>query len=305
MSPVPRFDRPASNLPAARVAVIALVTMAVASLTGCVGPAPTAADWERRTTHVLQGRKAESQALVERDRIAGEPAAQFVGRRTALLIGGPGRVTTKLAPNGRTAMVAWEMKPEHKPGGISSAAAITDDGYFLTAAHAVSEARMQLVRPDRNGLGVGRVRVVWRGDPERGGPDLALIHAPSRGQAFLTPVDPDTAPHRSRVWTGGFGDVRQNQSRGRLRFVGPWKTGADGSRWRTVEHSAPLMRGDSGGPLVDGSGRLLGVNTEFLVQPATLLGHDHLRVYRPVAMAIDPEWLGGVIARDRARRLAR
>lgn len=279
--------------------------MAVAGLTGCLGPAPTAADWERRTTHVLQARKAESQARVERDQIAGEPAPQFVSRRTALLIGGSGRVTTKLAPNGRTAVVAWELQPESKAGGISSAAAITDDGYFLTAAHAVSDARMQMVRPDRKGLVVGQVRVVWRGQPERGGPDLALIHVRARNQAFFPLIDPGATPHQTRVWTGGFGDIRQNQSRGRMRSVTPWKTGGDGAPWRTVEHSAPLMRGDSGGPLVDGQGRLLGVNTEFLVQPANLLGYDHLRVYRPVAMAVDPEWLESVIARDRARRGAR
>jgi S1-C subfamily serine protease len=143
---------------------------------------------------------------------------------------------------------------------------------------------------------------VWKGDPARGGPDLALIHAPVKGQAFFPPVDPESSRARGRVWTGGFGDVRQNQSCGRLRSIGPWQRGADGAPWRLVEHSAPLMRGDSGGPLVDAAGRLLGVNTEFLVQPASLLGVDHLRIYRPMAVAADPRWIEEIIAADRAAR---
>jgi len=61
------------------------------------------------------------------------------------------------------------------------------------------------------------------------------------------------------------------------------------------------MRGDSGGPLVDRHGQLVGINTEFLVQPASLLGIDHLRVYRPTAVAPHPLWLQSLVERDRAR----
>ena len=279
----------------------ALAGLAV-MLAGCAGPAVSEADWDRRTTRLLQTRKAVSQAAVDGDRIAGLPADQYVNQRTALLLGGAGRVTTEVAPNGRSALVGWKLQPGDESGGVSSAAAITPDGYFLTAAHAVGDARMQVVRSSARGVEVARARVVWKGEAKSGGPDLALIHAPVRNQAFFPMADAAELPARTRVWTGGFGDVRQNQSRGRLRSVSPWRQDASGAPWRLVEHTAPLMRGDSGGPLVDRDGRLLGVNTEFLVQPASLLGVDHLRVYRPMAVTTDARWLSHLIAQDRARR---
>jgi serine protease Do len=185
---------------------------------------------------------------------------------------------------------------------VSSAAAISEDGYFLTAAHAIGDASMHLVRTSGRGPDVNRVRLVWKGDPSRGGPDLALIHAPVRRQPFFPLLETGLTPARSRIWTGGFGNIRQNQTRGWLRSVGPWRRGDDGSPWRSIEHTAPLMRGDSGGPLVDRDGRLLGINTEFLVQPASLLGIDHLRIYRPMAVGIDTAWIENRMADDRAAR---
>ena len=159
---------------------------------------------------------------------------------------------------------------------------------------------MQLVRAGDRALDVARVRIVWSGDPAIGGPDLALIHAPVTDQQFFPLIESAALANRARVWTGGFGDVRQNQSRGWLRAFGPWQSGGDGGIWRAVEHTAPLMRGDSGGPLVGSNGQLLGVNTEFLVQPASLFGRDHLRIYRPMAVGADRDGLMPQFPRDRA-----
>jgi S1-C subfamily serine protease len=288
-----------SNRPAV-LAPIASALLVAGMLTGCVTQTVDEADWDRRTTRLLQARKAGSQVEVGGDRIAGEPAGQYVIRRTALLLGGAGRVTTTVAPSQRSAMVGWELRPGEKGGGVSSAAAITPDGYYLTAAHAVDESRLRVVRANGRGVDLAKARIVWSGDPSRGGPDLALIHAPAKGLPYFPLVGTDVGSPRMRVWTGGFGDLRQNQARGRLRGTSTWQEQADGARWRTVEHTAPLMQGDSGGPLVDADGRLLGVNTEFLIQPASLLGYDHLRLYRPVAMAPDPAWIESLIMRDRA-----
>jgi len=294
--------RPAARRPGAACVAVAWAALGAVVLTGCVGPVVSEADWDRRTMQLLQKRKEASQAGVDRDFIANVPADRYVNARTPLLLGGDGKVTTRNSPNGRTAVVGWEMRPGRNTGGVSSATAIAADGYYLTAAHAVGDTRMRLVRPGARGPVVTRVRVVWKGDPARGGPDLALIHAPAAGQHYFPLIDDPSPPMRTRVWTGGFGDVRQNQTRGWLRSAGPWQQATDGSTWRIVEHTAPLMRGDSGGPLVDRHGRLLGINTEFLVQPASLLGIDHLRVYRPTAVAPEPEWLEALVQRDRSRR---
>jgi S1-C subfamily serine protease len=306
MDALTREPRPQRPLPSVatgcRRAVAAALAALVGVLVGCAGTTVSEADWDRRTTRLLQARKAVSQSVVDGDRIAGAPADQYVNHRTALLLGGGGRVTTEVAPNGRSAVVGWKLQPGDAAGGVSSAAAVTADGYFLTAAHAVGDDRMQIVRSTGRGVEVARARVVWKGEAPIGGPDLALIHASIEGQAYFPMADAASLPARSRVWTAGFGDVRQNQSRGRLRAIGAWQQDSRGVPWRLVEHTAPLMRGDSGGPLVDRAGRLLGVNTEFLVQPASLLGIDHLRIYRPMAVATDPEWLNRLIAKDRAQR---
>ncbi len=279
---------------AACLAVVAFI------LGACAGPAISDEEWEKRTMRVLQGRKAASQLAVGRDRIAKVPADRYVNARTPLLLAGEGRVTTRPAPNGRSTIVGWKLRPGRSGGiGLSSATAITADGYYLTAAHALDSARLRLVRSGRGGEEVVRVRVVWKGDPERGGPDLALIHVPGHDQPHFPLAELPARPGRLRVWTAGFGDLRQNQTRAWLRAAGPWQQTPDGCTWRLVEHTAPLMRGDSGGPLVDRDGRLLGINTEFFVQPASLLGVDHLRVYRPTAVAPDPQWLQSLIERDR------
>lgn len=284
----------------ARPATAVLAVALAATLAGCAAPAVSEADWDRRTTRLLRTRKALSQAAVDGDRIAGTPAAAYVNLRTALLLGGGGRVTTQVAADGQSALVGWHPTPD-AGGGVSSAAAITADGYFLTAAHAVGDAPLQIVRSTGTGVAVAPARVVWKGDTARGGPDLALIHAPVHHQAFFPLAEAAGLPARARVWTAGFGHVRQNQSRGRLQAVSPWRHDARGTPWRLIEHTAPLLRGDSGGPLVDRDGRLLGVNTEFLVQPASLFGIDHLRVYRPIAVTPDARWLENRIARDRNR----
>lgn len=282
----------------------ASLALMVLALNGCVAPGVSEAEWERRTMKLLQARKKSSQAGLVHDRIGASAADSYVNVRTPLLLGGEGTVTTRIEDQGRTAVIGWQSTPGQAVGGVSSAAAISEDGYYLTAAHAVSDSSMHLVRTSGRGPDVARVRVVWKGDPAHGGPDLALIHAAVRHQPFFPLLDAGAAPTRARVWTAGFGNVRQNQTRGWLRSVGPWQQGADGSVWRTLEHTAPLMRGDSGGPLVGRDGRLLGINTEFLVQPASVLGVDHLRVYRPLAIGVDTAWIEHRMAKDRATRRA-
>ena len=64
--------------------------------------------------------------------------------------------------------------------GISGAqqAALTADGYFLPAAHCDGPEIFTWSGAPR--LVSRHVRTVWRGDPAKGGPDLAVVHAPVR-----------------------------------------------------------------------------------------------------------------------------
>ena len=117
--------------PPAERSVFRVAAALLAVGVGCAGPPASEAEWDRRTTVLLQARKATSQAAVDRDFIAGEPADRYVNRRTALLLGGSGKVTTNVSPNGRTAVVGWELRPGQGAGAVSSAAAISADGYFL------------------------------------------------------------------------------------------------------------------------------------------------------------------------------
>lgn len=149
-------------------------------------------------------------------------------------------------------------------GGVGCASAIDARGYFLTSAHGLMlGSEVLLLRfPGGPRLQSERARVVWRGDVERDGPDLALLRvgrpldsvfawsaAPAVGVPIFVmgsqPHGPPGPPATLLALSG------------RLSRVSFERVTEGG--WR-IEHDAPLQPGDSGGPVVDASGRLVAVN---------------------------------------------
>lgn len=208
--------------PFGRMVAFAIVAAAIA---GC--QQRPSAEQRRVSAEAWAGRLVGSETLQE-----------HVGRRTALMV------------------TPW--------GAVGCAVAIDARGYLLTSAHGLTDgAAVSLVRlsgapwPRSE-----RAEVVWRGDVEQGGPDLALL----RVARPLAAVFAWAAPPAVGSPVFAMGSQRHEAPgppavliglSGRVRRLTP-EAGAVGG-WR-VEHDAPLQPGDSGGPVVDASGRLLAVS---------------------------------------------
>jgi S1-C subfamily serine protease len=232
--------------------------------------------------------------------IAGTSAAEFLLRRTALLV--------------------------NEGGGVGSATAIDRRGYFLTAAHCVGKDVVRLVvGRDAYHTTVVPARVVWRGDLTQGGPDLALLRtawpiahafewapAVTVGQPVLV-CGPDYEEGVERTFqldclagrvktTGRKCGTRDGKDGG-----APGGGGAASARppptegeWGEVEefrHDAPVHHGDSGGPVVGLDGRLIGINfaTVRLVFLPSIAMRVGVNASRP-----DLGWLASLIEADDA-----
>ncbi|WP_265594156.1 serine protease, partial [Haloferula sp. BvORR071] len=201
-----------------------------------------------------------------------------------------------------------------KQGSISSAVPLTRDGYFLTASHCVEKSRMTLVLATRDRKMTKRpVRVVWRGDPDERGPDLALIHADLDPLLPFYPADVTQLSPGDEVaitgWSGlSAGTPNGGTAAGRVLSISGLKQDRTGARWRVIRHDVPLNSGDSGGPLFTPDGRCLGINARVEVGPRGLLGtkwgmagspERPLPGYVGEAVAPEPEWLRSLIVEDR------
>lgn len=213
------------------------------------------------------------------DRIVdGAPLAEFLSARTAF------------------AVLAVRPTPEHGVfvgGWGATAVPIAADGYLLTAAHALQHDgphRSFVMYPgsdDGHGF-----RVVWNGFDEAG-LDLAVIHVESPPPAVFT-WSPALA-RGTKVVSAGYVDKTLAFAGGELHE----DLRSDGAvAWR-VTHSVPLAHGDSGGPLCTLDGELVAVN--YGGEALTPFGG----VLRSVALRPDPDWLAGLLARDRRERLRR
>lgn len=181
-------------------------------------------------------RRASGEAWLGRE-VERQPLLDYVRRRTAVLV------------------MPW--------GGIGCASAIDARGYFLTSAHGLANGSEVLLLQFAGGARVHseRAQVVWRGEVDQGGPDLALLRvrrpsdavfvwsaAPAPGTpAFVLGSQPHEAPGPPAALL----PLSDRLSRVRAES---FREGG----WR-IEHDAPLQPGDSGGPVVDGDGRLIAV----------------------------------------------
>jgi serine protease Do len=221
-----------------------------------------------RSQRVLTPRKAPSLALLEKD----EPRLGHQIRQAVSLTGvllehaKVKQVSGTLTDRQMDFKLTWNNARE---GTLSSAVPITDDGYFLTAAHCVNRDSLTLLAFDVNRKLMNLpARVVWQGD----GPDLALVHAAMRPLQPFHLVDPASLASGSHVVITGWSGIIKNTSPpmagGKLGQVFPWHRLASGAVWREVEHDVPLNQGDSGGPLLTLNGHLVGINLK-----RTLTGH--------------------------------
>jgi hypothetical protein len=257
-----------------------------------------------RITSFLNKRRPASMDFWKDKSIRGQSPADFGAGRIAILL--PPDIEPKIKLSIQPDQV-HKLSVEFataKKLTIGAAAALSRDGYFLTAAHCVEDApQCTLIALNQSeGMTAAKARVVWRGDYANDGPDLALIHAPVRPYDTLTPTM--TALPGGAVLTCGFGShglpqLAYGTSGGKINYLGSVQQTADGARWREIGHTAPMAPGDSGGPLIGEAGELLGINVTVGGAAIFPLGLNQIWGYQGTAMSADPDWIDFLIEQDR------
>lgn len=251
--------------------------------------------------------------------IQGQSAQGFAKVATALMVPSTSKVTIWKIEHKQTsrkeAFVHFNIRVRAPKAGdlsISSAVPVTDDGYFLTAAHCLEEVPMQVMVFDRSlRLAVRQARVVWRGDADSGGPDLALLHVP------VTPLMPvalapwekeafQRQPVISAGWSGTDHQTAFQVAGGTLRSESLQKNDTLGITWKELLTDVPFAPGDSGGPLLDGNGKLLGINSAGIFSKPgywwyEATRHQGLLGRNSESISPDPKWIQQLIEKDRAR----
>lgn len=171
--------------------------------------------------------------------------ARHLTERFAVMISMPVKTAESAVASGQV--------PASQGVSIATATPISDDGFFLTAAHGLGGAGRVCVVFYSAGTRARRgiAEVCWVDEKA----DLALLKAPFETPAFYewTPAG-HVLLRGTRVRHGGAATGPQSDSGELMEPVG-------GSGWnRDLRHSLRLQPGDSGGPLITLSGKLVGIN---------------------------------------------
>ena len=287
-----------------------------------------------QVTDWLADKKAQSLAGWESEIVDGKSLMESLGPRVAMLMSNFDSVSVEIEES----ELSIHGKGKGK-WGVGSAVPISDDGYFLTAAHNIDgEESLHLIvgLSEENGrtraAGVP-ARMVWTSmagttandDPESGEPmpemDFAIVHADMESIPSFAPFRlSDTVPQEEDpVIVAGWPIAHfktfksgARLSAGRILSVELQESRGTSPEFLVLKHDVPFVIGDSGGPLVDRNGDLVGINAEFRFtydrpkKLSILVGYRPAKLeyleYFAVATMPDPEWLWDVIDNDRLER---
>lgn len=276
------------------------LVVAVTLLAGCDGI------FRAYATHTLKPRRAASLESWHGTDIDGRSAKSFAIDRAGIVLDGVDRIDMVLTDRGTaTSTGSFRNGKPCAPRGQGSAAAVTADGYFVTAAHCLPDAPddpFVVIVVDEFGLPVSRVcRVVYSGWDRREGwgeadfADFAIVHAEGvRTQFFQWAAAGQLEPDAPILVLGnGYGDERA--AGGFLDAPLPPKRSCQPDHLGIFAFRAPIIPGDSGGAVMLSDGSLIGVasevNWDFCSGKWTCCG-----------VRADPAWVAEVISRDRAAR---
>lgn len=232
--------------------------------------------------------------------MGGVDVTDFIQARTAMIVAGVALEAGKNTQDGDTTLASYRF-PSHSPGPWSrgSATAIDPRGYFMTAAHCIEPEPLTLIYLDRDTMKLApNVRVVWRGNPKAGEPDLAVlcIGRPIRVFFEWTAPPPDGTAVIASGMNGNLdSEVNELQSTaGKVLDTIQHEGKTPAASFDTICHEAPVRAGDSGGPLITREGKLIAVTTDR--------GIAALRPISPPGFAMQPNlpWLQSLIDADAA-----
>lgn len=299
--------------------------IALALLAGCMAQA------RMQLEEVIVARKAESLRGWETVTLDSVPILKNLGLRTAIVFRNFESVTAWIDDSG----VAGEGIPRAN-ASTSAAAPISEDGYFLTAAHSVEDAETLnlsvAVRPVDGEIRIETVpaRIVWKSEGEavvdwnRGGPklqqDFAIVHAnvgPLMPFKLAEGLPQTDEPVISAGWPlehfGCFPDGAILAA-GHILAVARLDSRGSSPAGVAVLIDTPLVSGDSGGPAIDRKGNLIGIHSRVGIRMSHFQGAAVLFGYAPdkfedfeysaVAYMPDPDWISETIENDRRHRNA-
>jgi S1-C subfamily serine protease len=225
-------------------------------------------------------------------RVEGQTLRDFIEQRTALLVAGARPTKVEVGADD----VGVGLKPTDPDGkvDVASAAAISTDGYFLTAAHCIRREPVFLVIADPDGPRALPARVVWQPSGDAGAEyDLALLKVEAELPAmFVWAPDTEVAAGDPVVSSGANGEAGGKLLRFIVNDASPTLAYP---QTVTLFHDLPLTHGDSGGPLCTLGGKLIGV--EILVRGV------YLGPREGVALRPDQKWMMKIVEEDRQRKL--
>ncbi len=300
--------------------------IAVAFLSGCMAQAA-----RMQLEETIVAKKAQSLKGWETVTLDGVPILEILGERTAIVFCNFESISVWIDDSGFTG----EGTPRAN-AQTSTAAPISTDGYFLTAAHSVEDAETLnlsvAVRQEDGHLQIKTVtaRVVWRSeghavvDWHRADPkllqDFAIIHAdvgplaPFKLAEELPQID---EPIIGAGWPLEHFDsfpAGAILAAGHILSIVRLDAGESTPAGVAILIDTPLVSGDSGGPVLDRKGNLIGIHSQVRIRMshfegvAMLFGHAPSEFedfeYSAVAYLADPNWINEVIEIDRKSRSA-
>ncbi len=143
--------------------------------------------------------------------------------------------------------------------GLGSGVIVTADGYVLTNYHVIDGA--QQIEVDLQGSRTVTARLVGSDPPS----DLAVLKIEGNGLSPLALADSDKVQVGDIVLAVGNPlGIGQTVTLGIISAKGRRTGLSNGSFEDFLQTDAPINRGNSGGALVDGSGDLVGINSQIL-----------------------------------------
>ena len=149
--------------------------------------------------------------------------------------------------------------PEQPQSGLGSGVIVSTDGYILTNAHVINGADEIVV--ELSGQRNIPVKLVGSDPPS----DLALLKIDQAGLSALALADSDKVQVGDVVLAVGNPlGIGQTVTMGIISAKSRRTGLSNGSFEDFLQTDAPINRGNSGGALVDGSGNLIGINSQIL-----------------------------------------
>lgn len=149
--------------------------------------------------------------------------------------------------------------PERRVRGLGSGVIVTSDGYILTNHHVIDGA--QQIEVELQGGRTATAKLVGSDPPS----DLAVLKIDQSGLSALALADSDKVQVGDIVLAiGNPLGIGQTVTMGIISAKSRRTGLSNGSFEDFLQTDAPINRGNSGGALVDGSGDLVGINSQIL-----------------------------------------